>query len=56
MSEIKRSDKPKVQNCLIVPRQGEILFTLTEDQIIPNLDGYAIVPREQYEQLLAGKK
>ena len=41
----------KVNNCLIKSRDSETLFICTKDQIIPNLDGYAIIPKEEYDAL-----
>ena len=38
-----------VKNCELIPREGEILFTVTEDgKITPTLDGYIIAPKEKY--------
>lgn len=44
--------KPTVINCIIRSR-GEILFYGVEGAIIPNLDGYAVIPREEYERLIS---
>jgi len=41
---------PTVINCYIQSR-GEILFYQMDGAIIPNLDGYAIIPIEEYERL-----
>ena len=46
--------KPVVINCILIPRKDAVgpMFTLMEEEIIPNLDGYAIIPKERYEELL----
>jgi hypothetical protein len=35
-----------VRNCLLVARKGEVLFWDGK----PTLDGYAIIPMEEYEE------
>ena len=43
-----------VVNCYRESR-GEALFLITaDDQILPMLDGYAIIPIEKYRELTAG--
>jgi hypothetical protein len=47
----------KLNNCLIVPRNsGEILFEVGEHGVRCSLDGYAIIPMEQYEALKEAEK
>lgn len=41
-----------VKNCLIKPKSGDILFIETKDSVVPCLNGYAIVPLEEYNDLL----
>lgn len=44
---------PYVRNCLLVTR-GETLFHITQwGSIITTLDGYAIIPMERYDRLMA---
>jgi hypothetical protein len=38
-----------IKNCYISPRPGDTLFISTKDGIIATLDGYAIIPMEDYE-------
>jgi hypothetical protein len=39
--------RPCVTNCEIYLRKGDsALFTATDNEIVPNLDGYTIVPKE----------
>lgn len=41
-----------ISNCIIIPRDGETLFVQSRDGIItPRLDGYVILPIEEYKQL-----
>jgi len=42
-----------VKNCCLYPRNDEYLFEVKKNGIIvPNLDGYTIIPNEYYEKLL----
>jgi hypothetical protein len=56
----KDTIKPFVNNCTIKKREGdEPLFVPCGDHILTRLDGYAIVPIEEYEDLIefvTGKK
>jgi hypothetical protein len=46
------SEESYVTECLIVPRQGETLFTLKPSgEVVASLKRYAIVPLEEYEKL-----
>jgi len=49
-----------VKNCLIstVGRDAETLFIKTSQGVFARLDGYAVIPREEYERLkkLAGEE
>ena len=49
--EQERNECGFVDNCLIKPRDGQQgpLFVGTLSGIHPRLDGYAIVPRDEYE-------
>jgi hypothetical protein len=52
-----RNPKGSVQNCLLMVKQGQTdyMFLIRADGVIvPNLDGYAIVPIDHY-RALAGK-
>ena len=40
-----------VRNCHISAREGDTLFSLFEGNFRPYLDGYAIIPIEEYERL-----
>ena len=42
-----------LKNCFIKSRDGEDLFHIHKDRIHPVLDGYAIIPIEEYQQLEA---
>jgi|SRR5690606_33638498 len=44
--------KPFITNCMIEPRSAENLFKYSNGNIIPQLDGYAIIPVERYMELL----
>lgn len=47
----------RLTNCLIITRDGETLFYFDEeDRILASLDGYAIIPIEEYERLSQGKE
>jgi len=46
-----QSEKAYVRNCLIVGRDRETIFELDGDYIHPQLDGYAIIPMEDYRRL-----
>lgn len=41
-----------VRNCYIKSRDGEALFTFDGATVTPQLDGYAIIPNEDYEASL----
>lgn len=44
--------RPYITNCFLVSRHdSDVMFTLIDGQIVPTLDRYAIVPREEYEAL-----
>lgn len=47
-----------LHNCFIKPREEDEgpLFEQTDDGLFCRLDGYAIIPREEYEGLLAMKE
>ena len=48
-------EKPILHNCQLIPRKtGDILFGVETDKdlIHPYLDGYTILPNEEYEKLL----
>ncbi len=48
---------PKVMNCEIRPRAGDPpLFTRHGDEIIPQLDGYLIIPLETWKEIVATLK
>ena len=41
-----------VKNCIINAKEGETAFSIdTKGKITPYLDGYAIIPVEEYERL-----
>jgi hypothetical protein len=41
-----------LKNCILNGRDGEIIFSMDEKfQISPHLDGYAIIPIEEYKKL-----
>lgn len=45
---------PYIKNCHIIKRDiedAEVLFRWVDDMIYPYLDGYTIIPTEQYEEL-----
>lgn len=49
-----------LRNCLISPREGEVIFSAYTDSVrgdvvAARLDGYAVIPREVYEDLLSPK-
>jgi hypothetical protein len=49
---VKEPFKSVVKNCYVHPRGGEILFYLdAEGRYLCNLDGYAIIPREEWERV-----
>lgn len=41
-----------VRNCFIKSR-GEVLFTSTDDLVAASLQGYAVIPIEEYTALLS---
>ena len=50
--------KCRLTNCFLVPRRddtgeplGGALFLLKGEDVFANLDGYAIIPMEEYEEL-----
>jgi hypothetical protein len=43
--------KGLVTNCFIKARNGEFIFYLSSEGIYPKLDGYAIIPIEDYKKL-----
>lgn len=44
--------KGKLKNCLLVPgAKGPMFYQRKDGTIVANLDGYAIVPRAEYERL-----
>lgn len=48
-----------IKNCFIIPRTdtNECLFTFNYDKITRvQLDGYAIIPIEEYDKLLKNQK
>jgi hypothetical protein len=51
----RESAESLVTDCYIMPKDGEMLFYEVElngvPQLIPNLRGYAIIPRSEYERL-----
>ena len=50
----KSYDGGWLRNCQIMPRDGEdVLFSTNGDGIRPYLDGYAIIPVEEYNRLKA---
>jgi hypothetical protein len=44
-----------VIDCLLKPRKGETLFEINGDIITPRLQGYAIIPKEEFLELKALK-
>lgn len=44
-------DRHDIQNCLLLNRRGEKLFTKSKDGTRLILDGYAIIPLEMYMNL-----
>lgn len=45
-----------LRNSLVIPRSGdENLFAWEDNTVIARLDGYAVVPIEQYQALLSEK-
>lgn len=46
-----------VRKCLLAPREGDILFFLTQSEhLLATIEGYAIIPMEMYERLTNGKQ
>ena len=42
----------KLENCYVVPREGEgPIISVRDDNVIVSLDRYAIIPLEEYRQL-----
>ena len=56
MAGVKENGMAYVTNCTIKPREGDpILFEIEGDVINPKLDGYAIIPVEEYNDLIKNK-
>ena len=50
---MKRKDN-KIENCFIQLKNEDIIFMeLKSGEVLVNLDGYAIVPKEQYLELIS---
>lgn len=48
-----------LKNCIIKPdntQNGPMFISRVDGTIVPNLDGYAIIPRREYEALIAGEE
>ena len=56
MKEESTVPQPFIKNCYLCARKGETIFHQTADAIIPLLDGYAIIPCEEYDRLIASQK
>jgi hypothetical protein len=57
VEEIRTGNKGFIKNCILVSKINDVLFTVRKDgTIIPTLDGYAIIPREEHEELKAQGK
>ena len=46
------TNKSYVINCLLSPKNGDTIFSIEGDDIFPHLDGYAIIPMQEYERLI----
>lgn len=46
-----------IKNCFLIPTESQEgpMFEVALDRVIPYLDGYAIIPLEEYE-ILKGRK
>jgi hypothetical protein len=43
-----------LRNCVLIPRRGDRLFVkVDEATVLARLDGYVVLPREQYQALLS---
>ncbi len=51
MTDIEKIDS-YLSNCLLKPREGEVLFILTDVGVFARLKDYAIIPTEEYEKLI----
>ena len=50
----RKPDEGYVMDCFIIGREGEALFGVDANGILaPRLMGYAILPIEEYEELVA---
>ncbi len=42
-----------VRNCVLIPRKGDRMFVrVDEATVLARLDGYVVLPTEQYQALL----
>lgn len=48
----KKDFESKVHNSFICAREGEIIFTVVNDKVLASLDGYVVMPYEQFNKLV----
>jgi hypothetical protein len=52
--EVAEPARSYVRNCILVPREGDKPFLHVDQRtVLARLDGYAVVPMEQYKALLS---
>jgi len=62
ISGFNDESKGKLVNCLLCPRdvpadkEGPMFYQREDGTIVANLEGYVIVPREEYEMLVQGER
>jgi hypothetical protein len=53
-SDVMAPAESFLRNCVLIPRRGDRLFvTLDERTVLARLDGYTVLPTEQYHALVS---